>query len=121
MEKNYWKLEGTSRYCSIAGLQSEEYGIDALNIMFPEGEANELNFVLFSTSGVHGTYNTIEDEEQEIYNMGQPIGITFLIVQPRIVSLKYGNCKPQNKEDIDYLKKLRESSMKAIAKIGFKE
>ncbi len=31
--------------------------------MFPDAKANEMNFVLFSTSGVHGSYATIEQVE----------------------------------------------------------
>lgn len=45
--------------------------------------------------------------------------VTFLIVQPRIVCLRYGNVLPKTKDDIDFLKKLRASSHEAVAKIGF--
>lgn len=57
----------------------------ALREMFPEGKADDLNFVLFSTSGVHGSYCSIEAAEAE-----PDLGVTFLIVQPRIVGLRYG-------------------------------
>lgn len=88
-------------------------GMAALREMFPNGEANGLNFVLFSTSGVHGTYATIEAVEDK-----PAIGLTFLIVQPRIVGLKYGNCEPKTPEDFAFLKKLRASSWRAVATIG---
>lgn len=38
----------------------------ALRGMFPDAKADDMNFVLFSTSGVHGTYNTIEEAEKHL-------------------------------------------------------
>jgi hypothetical protein len=35
---------------------------------FPDGKATELNWLVCSTSGVHGTYGTIEDREREIHD-----------------------------------------------------
>ena len=92
-------------------------GMAGLRQMFPEGEANDLNFVLFSTSGVHGTYGTIEEAEEE-RKRGESPDVTFLVVHPRIVCLRYGNCEPQTDEDFAFLKKLRESSWKAVQGIG---
>lgn len=91
----------------------ESNAMHGLRQMFPEGEANELNFVLFSTSGVHGTYTTIEEAETEEYP-----SVTFLIVHPRIVGMRYGNCEPQTPEDWAFLKKLRETSWAVVQKIG---
>jgi hypothetical protein len=88
-------------------------GMAALRQLFPGGEANELNACLFSTSGVHGTYCTIEDVEA-----GEAFDVTFLVVQPRIVCVRYGVCKPETPEDFAFLKRLRASSLSAIATIG---
>ena len=98
----------------------DENGMRALREMFPEGEADEMNFALFSTSGVHGMYNTIEEAEEHLKNPSEETSdsVTFLIVHPRIVCLRYGNCSPQNAKDIAFLKKLRASSWKAAQKIG---
>lgn len=104
---------------------------DDLREIFPGGEANEMNFVLFSTSGVHGTYVTIEEIEASLEKYGALTDdemeaapddycgnhLTFLIVHPRIVCLKYGRVKVEL-SDIPFLKQLRESSKKAISKIG---
>ena len=87
-------------------------GMDALRQMFPDGVANDLNFVLFSTSGVHGTYCTLEAAESE------GCDVTFLVVQPRIVGLRYGNCLPKTPEDFQFLRTLRESSHSAVRSIG---
>ena len=105
-------------------------GMQGLRAMFPEGEANDLNFVLFSTSGVHGMYTTIEDIEAGLRKYGDEPDfgddapddwpgddVTFLIVHPRLVCLRYGNAKV-TLEDIPYLKKLRATSHAAAAKIG---
>jgi hypothetical protein len=97
-------------------------GMTALRGMFPNAEADNMNLVLFSTSGVHGTYNTIEEAEATINGIphegGQFAEVTFLIVHPRLVALRYGVCNPKNQKDIDYLKKLRASSHAVLAKVG---
>lgn len=103
-------------------------GMEALRTMFPEGDADELNAVLFSTSGVHGLYNTIEEAEQYVlkYQDGSEPGddcdlvpdVTFLVVHPRLCTVRHGNCIPQNSDDIDFLKRLRESSWAAFSAIG---
>lgn len=99
--------------------------MDGLRQMFPNGEADDLNFCLFSTSGVHGTYSTIESAEEMMahgnkYEDGEPgtPSVTFLIVHPRIVCLRYGNCEPKTAQDIEFLKKLRQSSWEAVKSIG---
>lgn len=94
-----------------------------LKQIFPTGEADELNFCLFSTSGVHGHYTTIEEIED---SFDLPDGhedkvdmLTVLVVHPRTVTMKYGNIHPV-KEEIEYLKRLRKSSQEAVQKIGVK-
>ena len=107
-------------------------GIDSLRCIFPEGQANEMNFALFSTSGVHGTYTTIEQIESSLLKYGEfpefvetdewpddyhGDELTIQIVQPRICCLRYGTMKVKT-ADIPYLKKLRQSSWEAVSKIG---
>lgn len=106
-------------YSSIYGQEGAHYniyrvsdGMAALKDLFPEAKADEMNFVLFSTSGVHGTRTTIEEAEKEDFE------ITFLIVQPRLCCLRYGNCKAETKEDFEFLKKLRKTSWEAVQLIG---
>lgn len=97
-----------------------------LRRIFLKGEANDLNFILFSTSGVHGTYTTIEEAEKvlktapiELDEEEQDCAIiTFVIIQPRLCTLHYGNCEPKSLEDIEYLKKLRQSSWDIVKEIG---
>jgi hypothetical protein len=108
---------------SVMGKQRGIGGMTALRGMFPNAESDEMNLVLFSTSGVHGTYNTIEEAETVINGTAKPedertTEITFLVVHPRLVALRYGTCNPKNQNDIDYLKKLRASSHAILAKIG---
>ena len=105
--------------------------VEDLKEIFPDGEANEMNFVLFSTSGVHGNYNTIEDIEASLEKYGIlnfedaedaemdycDNHLTFLIVHPRIVCLKYGRVAVEL-PDIPFLKKLRDSSKAAVSRIG---
>ena len=86
--------------------------IDELKKIFPDAQADYMNFCLFSTSGVHGTYMTIEDC---LNNLAYEL--TVLVVHPRIVALRYGQIKVE-KKDSAYLKKLRKTSAKVASKIG---
>ena len=118
--ENTDKTRQDSAHYSILRKASAVDGMAALREFFPEGEADEMNAVLFSTSGVHGTYNTIEDSETHINAPTEETfgEVTFLIVQPRIVALRYGVCHPETQADIDFLKRLRASSHAALSKIG---
>ena len=102
---------------SIQRLSDFELGMDALREIFANAP-NALNFVLFSTSGIHGSYTTIEDVESDISEGKEPRSLTFVIVQPRMVVLRYGNCLPKTAEDVAFLKMLREKSREAMATIG---
>jgi hypothetical protein len=95
-------------------------GMKLLRDIFPEAKADYMNFCLFSTSGVHGSYQTIEEAEEHIKAPTDETcnRVTFLIVHPRMVCLKYGNCEPETLEDIQFLKALRASSHEEIAQIG---
>jgi hypothetical protein len=130
---------------SIFGKQGGHYNIygtkpgmqmKLLREFFPDGEANEMNLVLFSTSGAHGTYITIEEVEESCQKYGfdhetaeededaawpdDRVGtdVTFLLIQPRIVSVTYGNVFVKSQADIEFLKKLRASSWGWFQKIG---
>ncbi|AXH59866.1 hypothetical protein [Pseudomonas amygdali] len=85
----------------------------ALKAMFPTGAADDMNFVLFSTSGTHGSYRTLEEEEVE---PGQ--GVTFMVVQPRLVITRYGVVYPESKDDFAFLKNLRSTSREAVLGIA---
>ncbi len=120
MAHKYWKhvdsCGNSGDHYSIMQRKDAEFnGMAALRECFPNGIANEMNFVLFSTSGIHGSYTTIEEASSE---MEREPEITFQIIQPRIVCIKYGTCKPESQKDLDYLSKLRKSSHEVIAKIG---
>ena len=116
-----WKnlRDSDTNYYSVMKLVGEDDGMSALREAFPKGSANELNVVLFSTSGVHGTYTTIEQAEVCLREGGEDReSITFLILHPRRVTVLYGNCTPDSQEDIEFLKGLRASSAKVLAEIG---
>ena len=119
MWENLDKTRPDSAHYSVIRKQLGIEGMDALRGMFPDAKANELNFVLFSTSGVHGTYNTIEEAERFLIcdDVECSSEVTFLIVHPRLVAMRYGVCNPANQDDIDYLKRLRASSKEAVAGI----
>lgn len=104
----------------------DDKGMEFLkDILGEEPQLDEMNFVLFSTSGVHGCYTTIEQAEKEykepFIEDGKvyPTMVTFLHMRPRMVTVVYGNCQITCQEDIEYLKKVRERSMEAIELIGY--
>lgn len=106
-----------------------EVGMASLRSLFPEGQADDMNFVLFSTSGVHGTYITIEEIEAALTKYGDdgpddPDAVddwtnrlTVLVVHPRIVCLRCGVVRVRL-ADLPWLKKLRQTSWDAVRKIG---
>lgn len=106
---------GMAHYHNFAFLGSEQ----ALQCL-KELELDECNFILFSTSGVHGTYSTLEDiqkswsDPRENQRMNS---VTVLLVQPRLVSMTYGNIivTPEN---IEFLKEVRAKSLKIVSGIG---
>ena len=121
MWENLDKSRPDSAHYSVMRLVRGEGGMAALRGMFPDAKANELNFVLFSTSGVHGTYNAIEEAEKAINGEDPETHfneVTFVIVHPRLVAMRYGVCNPETPDDIDFLKRLRASSHEAVAGIG---
>lgn len=96
-------------YYSTNSVETDE-AMRLLRKLFPDGKANEGNFILFSTSGAHGHYCTIEDCERK----KDVDTVTFLVIKPRIVQVLYGNCRPESPEDFEFLKTLRESSREVL-------
>lgn len=90
-----------------------EKGVETLRALFPDGMANDLNQCLFSTSGTHGSYLTIEDVEASL-ETSEPERLTVLVIQPRIVRMIYGEITVAE-EDIPFLVKLRQSSRDVLA------
>lgn len=112
---NFWTdVRGTDQrdYC-IWNLIAHNQGLAALKALFPTGQADQMNFVLFSTSGVHGSYQTIEQEQK-----APGIGVTFMVIQPRLVLTRYGVVYPKSEADFAFLKKLRATSWEAISMVG---
>lgn len=96
----------------------DEEGMAYLRALFPDASyITQENFVLFSTSGVHGSYNTIESITPVVGTEFSD-NLTFLVIQPRLVRMVYGNCHPESLEDIEYLKALREASHEQVKDIG---
>ena len=84
-------------------------GLDELRERFPDGLADSLNWIVASTSGTHGTYATLDDIER-----GESDTLTVLIIMPRIVGMLYGNVQVESQDDIDFLRRLINSSMAKI-------
>lgn len=92
---------------------------------------DDLNWVFFGTSGVHGTYRKANDiallfdpekQEEAMKIFGEWDGelpcdcnITFLIVMPRLVSMIYGNATLRSMEDVDFIRGLAAKTMEAVS------
>ncbi len=91
---NHWqnldKSSNGGAHYSVFRLASPYDGMAALRELFQEAKADDLNFCIFSTSGVHGHYCTIEQCEA-----GEVNDVTFLVVHPLMVTLRYGNVEPE--------------------------
>ena len=81
---------------------------DRLMEFFPSG-ADEMNWLFGSTSGVHGSYDTLDS----FWDAGEGIW-TFVIVQPRRVTIRYGNVWVQNLEQLDKLRRLVDQTLSAV-------
>lgn len=109
------------------GANDDKTEMNVLRSFFPTCAPDKMNFVLFSTNGIHGSPITIEDIERDLTLTDQEIGdpeeratdLTYLVVQPRLVVLVYGVCQPQNQADINWLKKLRAESTKVMATLSY--
>lgn len=106
--------QDTSGKYNVIRLKDPNTGMQALRELFPQGIANELNFILFSTDGSHGTRNTIEEVETN----PELKWITFLVVHARWVTLRYGEVAPQTPDDFAFLRTLRDSSWRVVPQIG---
>ena len=93
---------------------------ELLNAIHKQGP-DFMNFVLFGTSGIHGHYTKPADIEEKLKAQdftnedGEPCDheITFLIVHPRMVTLRYGNIIVKTIEELEVLKDL-EAKSKAV-------
>lgn len=99
----------TSHYAVHESLKT----IDDVKAHFPDGKADARNWFVASTSGVHGTYDTLDDIE---YGKDGhfPTHLTVLIIHPRTVVLKFGVIEV-HQDDIAYLRGLIGSTLGAIA------
>ena len=103
--------------------------IDDLKRIFPEGKCNTLNWFYLSTSGVHGSYTTLDDIEkgwdivkkegwdEEVDDWPEGYcgrDITVGVLMPRMAKVIYGNIELETRDDIRWLRELLNSSIEAI-------
>jgi len=103
---------------SINRIRSD-HAWELLRRRFPDGRASESGWLLLSTSGVHGTYIALDDlgdVRQEIIDdgdAGSPL-ITFMIVDPRLVRIMYGNVPVETPAQEAFLRGLVASSVGCV-------
>lgn len=99
-------------------------------VILRELEPNDINWVFLSTSGVHGSYMSLDEAEllwtdparyrsEHGYEAGEELpveqDITVLIVLPRMVTTAYGNAIVRSLDDVSLLRKRVEQTMAGIA------
>lgn len=128
-------LGKSGAHYNIFAFHDPEAGWRELREVFqdPEKDVDNMNLVVFSTSGVHGMYTTIEEIEAGLrkYPDGPPETeddgcwpddyygdeLTTTIYQPRICCLRYGRVRV-TLERVPYLKELRRRSWEVFQQIG---
>lgn len=75
--------------------------------MFPEG-ANYLNWLFLSTSGIHGSYKTLDEWTPESPE------ITMVAVCPRILHMTFGDVEV-SEDQIPILRRLVRETLEAVA------
>lgn len=112
-------VEGLTGHYSVVAIDSMA---DVREIM--GGGANALNWLFLSTSGVHGSYSTLDDcffdpadcPDPEGYDPGAVNDtITVLIVQPRMVRSYYGDITI-GPDDVPWLREQVRLTLAAVAK-----
>ena len=95
---------------------------DHLKEYFQDDKADEMNMLMGSTSGIHGTSTTLDDLENPAFialaelDISDDETFTILIIQPRIVRMTYGTIGIRSKDDINWLRDIITQSIAAFAK-----
>ena len=134
------KLFDTRRAEYFIEQQEKELGIDSkyvarplpgntnddrwicLKAHFPQDRADKYNWLLGSTSGIHGSSTTLDNLEDPHFleeNELDPRDIeafTILIIQPRVVRFTYGTVGIRSEDDANWLRGIIIESIAEIAK-----
>jgi hypothetical protein len=105
----------TIRFTPMYEVKETIRSIDDLRSIFPDGKADLRNWCFFGTSGVHGSYTTIDDldDPAEDETADRPY-LTVLVVQPRACVILCGNILA-HPEDRPWLRTLAASTLRAVA------
>lgn len=83
-------------------------GMDHVRKLFPNGNADSLNWLFLSTSGVNGTFNTLDYIERHWSDDSNYV--TALVLFPRLCVMYYGEIAI-TESDIPYLRNLVDSTI----------
>lgn len=79
-----------------------------------EQAPNSLNVFLPSTSGVHGSYCSLDDIEKNWGEEDYTPELTVMLIKPRIVQVAYGTVRV-TKEDIPKLREIMAQSLDCLS------
>jgi hypothetical protein len=105
---------------SVAKIES----LDELRELFTEATRFDLNWLVCSTSGVHGSYATLDQIEECLEGRGEYCHeadhehddwLTVLVIQPRLVALRYGQIQI-TRDDIPFLRAAVSMSLQGMVK-----
>jgi hypothetical protein len=108
---------------------------DAMEIL-RSFEPDDINWVFLSTSGVHGSYCSLDAIERALWDATDDEAraddfatddpewtrdterdVTVLIVLPRMVTTCYGNATIRTREDVALLRRLTEQTIAGVMKL----
>ncbi len=109
LDHREWLARRGDRY-SVWEVES----VEEVYRLFPGDAADEMNWLFLSTSGVHGSYTTLDELVFEHEDPGQVCAdVTVLVVQPRLARIAYGNVEV-TPEDVPRLRKIVDSTLAAV-------
>ncbi|MCY4584281.1 MAG: hypothetical protein OXE50_16025 [Chloroflexi bacterium] len=104
-----------NNYSTTEILDTNDKMWSTIKSIFPDNRADKMNWLLCSTSGIHGSYTTLDEIEKDPAFSEYPKFITILIIQPRRCHLFYtGELEIRDNKDITWLRNMIESSIHHI-------
>lgn len=97
-----------------------------LKAFFENDKADHMNMLMGSTSGIHGSYTTLDDLEmpdpetaadnaESGFDMSHPEAFTFVVIQPRVCRLTYGTIGIRSIDDMNWLRNIITQSIAEFA------
>ena len=104
-------FDGTTYYKIIGGLN-----MDIIRSVFGHELDYEMNWLILSTSGVHGTYTSLDNLESDPSQWDEDgyAMITAMIFQPRIIRVIFNGDLKITRDDIPYMREVCKKTLEGM-------